>query len=100
MAFPINPTTHRRLLGLCDEFCPCYHEPPTDLALCAEPDRVVPMQPLTTGADATPLWTEPDPSLPPPIWSDYRSLGGSFDEFRAPDGSVRPYWQAFALALE
>ena len=58
------------------------------------------MQPLTTGADATPSWTEPDPSSPPPVWGDYHSLGGSYDEFRAADGGVRPHWQPFALALE
>src|SRR3954466_8379052 len=100
MVFPINPITHRRLLGLCDEFCPCYHGPPTDPVSCAEPDRVVLMQPLTTGADATPSWTEPDPSPPPAVWSDYYSLGGSYDEFRAADGGVRQHWQPFALALE
>ncbi len=58
------------------------------------------MQPLTTGADAIPSWTEPDPSSPPPVWSDYHALGGSFDEFRAADGGVRQHWQPFALALE
>ena len=71
-----------------------------DPASCAEPDRVVPMQSLTTGADAPPSWTESDPSSPPPVWGDYHSLGGSYDELKAADDGVRPHWQPFALALE